>query len=87
MDCSEGCPTAAVMFGVPGVRVLAAQPEPDGLCLTVKTDQAVAGLLKDLKARGFKFVGPTIVYAWMQAVGIVNDHALDCFRREELLDA
>jgi len=34
---------------------------------------------KELKRRGFKFVGPTIVYAWMQAVGIVNDHAADCF--------
>jgi DNA-3-methyladenine glycosylase I len=32
----------------------------------------------DLKKRGFKFVGPVIVYAWMQAVGMVNDHALDC---------
>ena len=36
---------------------------------------------KELKRRGFKFVGPTIVYAWMQAAGIVNDHAKDCFRR------
>ncbi|MGB9415459.1 MAG: DNA-3-methyladenine glycosylase I [Acidobacteriaceae bacterium] len=35
----------------------------------------------DLKKRGFKFVGPVIVYAWMQAVGMVDDHALDCFRR------
>jgi len=35
-----------------------------------------------LKKRGFKFVGPVIVYAWMQAVGIVNDHAADCFRRK-----
>ena len=34
-----------------------------------------------LKKRGFKFVGPTIVYAWMQAVGMVNDHAPHCFRR------
>lgn len=34
-----------------------------------------------LKKRGFKFVGPVIVYAWMQAAGIVNDHAADCFRR------
>jgi DNA-3-methyladenine glycosylase I len=34
-----------------------------------------------LKKRGYKFVGPVIVYAWMQAVGIVNDHAPDCFRR------
>ncbi|MGO9436331.1 MAG: DNA-3-methyladenine glycosylase I [Terracidiphilus sp.] len=37
---------------------------------------------KELKRRGFKFVGPTIVYAWMQAVGMVNDHAADCFRRK-----
>jgi DNA-3-methyladenine glycosylase I len=39
---------------------------------------------KDLKKRGFKFVGPTIVYAWMQAVGIVNDHAAHCFRRKQV---
>ncbi len=37
---------------------------------------------KALKKRGFKFVGPVIVYAWMQACGIVNDHSLDCFRRK-----
>jgi DNA-3-methyladenine glycosylase I len=37
---------------------------------------------KELKQRGFKFVGPTVVYAWMQASGMVNDHAPDCFRRE-----
>jgi DNA-3-methyladenine glycosylase I len=37
---------------------------------------------KELKRRGFKFVGPVIVYAWMQAAGIVNDHASDCFRRD-----
>lgn len=36
---------------------------------------------KELKRRGFKFVGPVIVYAWMQACGIVNDHSPDCFRR------
>jgi len=36
---------------------------------------------KEMKRRGFKFVGPTIVYAWMQAVGIVNDHSTKCFRR------
>jgi DNA-3-methyladenine glycosylase I len=35
-----------------------------------------------LKKRGFKFVGPVIVYAFMQATGIVNDHSLDCFRRK-----
>jgi DNA-3-methyladenine glycosylase I len=36
---------------------------------------------KELKQRGFKFVGPVIVYAWMQAAGMVNDHSEDCFRR------
>jgi len=35
-----------------------------------------------LKQRGFKFIGPTIVYAWMQAVGMVDDHSKDCFRRK-----
>ena len=39
---------------------------------------------KDLKKLGFKFVGPTIVYAWMQAVGIVNDHSASCFRRRQV---
>jgi DNA-3-methyladenine glycosylase I len=37
---------------------------------------------KELSARGFKFVGPTIVYAFMQATGIVNDHLVNCFRHE-----
>ena len=39
---------------------------------------------KDLKKRGFRFVGTTICYAFMQAVGMVNDHVVDCFRYEEL---
>jgi DNA-3-methyladenine glycosylase I len=41
-------------------------------------------LSKDLQQRGFKFVGPTIMYAFMQAVGMVNDHERGCFRRKEL---
>jgi DNA-3-methyladenine glycosylase I len=41
-------------------------------------------LSKDLKRRGFKFVGPTIMYAFMQAVGMVNDHSRDCFRFKAL---
>jgi DNA-3-methyladenine glycosylase I len=41
-------------------------------------------LSKDLKRRGFKFVGPTICYAFMQAVGMVNDHTVDCFRHRQL---
>jgi len=43
-------------------------------------------LSKTLKKRGFKFVGPVIVYAWMQAVGITNDHATTCFRRKAVSD-
>jgi DNA-3-methyladenine glycosylase I len=43
-------------------------------------------LSKDLARRGFKFVGSTICYAFMQAVGMVNDHLVTCFRRAELLD-
>jgi DNA-3-methyladenine glycosylase I len=39
---------------------------------------------KALKAKGFKFVGPVIVYAWMQAVGLVNDHLTCCFRHEQV---
>lgn len=42
---------------------------------------------KDLKQRGFKFVGSTIVYAHMQATGMVNDHVADCFRHRELAEA
>jgi DNA-3-methyladenine glycosylase I len=41
-------------------------------------------LSRDLLARGFKFVGSTICYAFMQATGLVNDHTLDCFRYEML---
>lgn len=41
-------------------------------------------LAKDLKRRGFKFVGTTISYAFMQAVGMVNDHTVDCFRHRAL---
>jgi DNA-3-methyladenine glycosylase I len=41
-------------------------------------------LSKDLKKRGYRFVGPTVCYAFMQAVGLVNDHTVDCFRFAEL---
>jgi len=48
-----------------------------------KTPESIA-MSKDLKQRGFTFVGPTICYAFMQAVGMVNDHTVDCFRYHEL---
>ena len=52
--------------------------------IDVPTSTPIAeALSKDLKKRGFKFCGPTIVYAFMQAVGMVNDHMVDCYRHEE----
>jgi len=51
--------------------------------LPSSTPESVA-MSKDLKKRGFKFVGPTICYAFMQAVGMVNDQVVDCFRHKEL---
>ena len=49
--------------------------------VTTKESDALS---KDLKKRGFKFVGSTTIYALMQAVGLVNDHTIDCFRHREL---
>lgn len=49
----------------------------------IKTKEAET-MSKDLLARGFKFVGPTICYAFMQAVGMVNDHQMQCFRYNEV---
>ncbi|MEP6808000.1 MAG: DNA-3-methyladenine glycosylase I, partial [Chloroflexota bacterium] len=43
------------------------------------------GLSRDLKKRGFSFVGPTIVYALMQSAGLVNDHLVSCYRHAELI--
>jgi DNA-3-methyladenine glycosylase I len=51
--------------------------------LPAKTELAEA-ISKDLKQRGFKFVGPTIIYAHIQAIGMVNDHLTGCFRYAEL---
>jgi DNA-3-methyladenine glycosylase I len=50
-----------------------------------RTDRSDA-MSKDLKQRGFKFVGSTICYAYMQAAGMVNDHTTDCFRYRELTE-
>ncbi|MBC8366738.1 DNA-3-methyladenine glycosylase I [bacterium] len=50
--------------------------------IPTETDLSRA-ISKDLKKRGFNFVGPTIIYAFMQAVGMVNDHTTDCFRHKE----
>lgn len=50
------------------------------------TSPEAEALSRDLKQRGFKFVGPTICYSHMQATGLVNDHSVACFRRRELLE-
>jgi DNA-3-methyladenine glycosylase I len=55
----------------------------DGVHVPASTPVSEA-MSKALKAKGFKFVGPTIAYAWMQAVGMVNDHAPHCFRRDHV---
>ncbi|MBP6343632.1 MAG: DNA-3-methyladenine glycosylase I [Candidatus Omnitrophica bacterium] len=51
--------------------------------LPVITPEAEA-LAKDLKVRGFKFLGPTVIYAHMQATGMVNDHTVECFRHKQV---
>lgn len=55
----------------------------DGVQWVAQSELSTAAS-RDMKRRGFKFVGPTIVHAWMQAVGIVNDHAQGCFRRDQV---
>ena len=42
---------------------------------------------KDMKKRGFKFIGTTIIYAFLQAIGVVNDHTINCFRYKELINS
>jgi DNA-3-methyladenine glycosylase I len=54
-----------------------------GAEIPAQSEESVA-MSKDLKRRGFKFVGPTICYAFMQAAGMINDHTVDCFRYHEL---
>jgi|SRR5579863_3947205 len=56
-------------------------PVQNSAAIPVETEKSQE-LSKALKKRGFKFVGSIIVYAWMQAVGMVDDHSADCFRRK-----
>ncbi len=59
------------------------QNQPKSMSDVPTSTPIAEALSKDLKKRGFKFCGPTIVYAFMQAVGMVNDHMVDCYRHEE----
>lgn len=62
------------------------EPEesPDFVPQTATTSPESTALSKDLKKRGWKFVGPTTVYAFMQSMGLINDHAQDCVLRPEI---
>ena len=51
--------------------------------MQAETDQSKT-MSRELKLRGFSFVGPTICYAFMQATGMVNDHVVSCFRYDEV---
>jgi len=73
---SEGTDFSAFIWGLAGGKPI----QNSGRRLT--KSPLSERISKALKDRGFKFVGPVIVYAWMQAVGIVNDHSPDCFRRK-----
>ncbi|GGR74040.1 DNA-3-methyladenine glycosylase I [Nocardioides luteus] len=60
------------------------EPEPLKIPEVVATSPASVSLSKDLKKRGWKFVGPTTMYAFMQSMGIINDHSLDCVIRDRV---
>jgi DNA-3-methyladenine glycosylase I len=73
---SEGTDFSAFIWGMAGGKPI----QHAGRRLT--QSPLSEKISRELKLRGFKFVGPVIVYAWMQAVGIVNDHGPGCFRRK-----
>ena len=77
MDTGEDF--AAFCWGFTGGKPL----QGEGIQTHTPLSQVIS---KELKRRGFKFVGPTIVHAWMQAVGMVNDHAPECFRRADVAE-
>lgn len=75
----------AYLWGfVDGVPIDGARREPSEIPASTPLSDRVS---KDLRKRGFSFVGSTIVYAFMQATGMVNDHLIDCFRYRELQEA
>jgi DNA-3-methyladenine glycosylase I len=64
------------------------EPKPDEVAMpqSMSTSPTSVALSKDLKKRGWKFVGPTTVFAFMQAMGLINDHAEGCFLRQQIDD-
>lgn len=67
----------AYIWGFTGGKVIVCGDQP-------ATSEISDKMSKDMKKRGMKFVGSTICYAFMQAAGLVNDHSLDCFRRDHV---
>ena len=77
----EGVDFSDFIWGFVDGKPMVNRLKPGGP-IPAETDISRA-LSKELKKRGFKFVGPTIVYAFMQAVGMVNDHLVTCHRHPE----
>ena len=73
-------------FGSLAAFIWRYEPQEDQLAppQTVSISQESVALSKELKIRGWKFVGPTTVYAFMQAMGLINDHVEDCFTRAKV---
>ena len=65
----------------------ASRPAPVSLQTVQSTSPEATAMSKDLKRRGWAFLGPTTVYAFMQAMGLVNDHLSGCFARDEVVQA
>ena len=69
------------LWGFVGDKPLQPRRKPGTLPVTSRESDALS---KDLKKRGMTFVGSTIIYAYMQAIGMINDHSIDCFRHKKL---
>ncbi len=79
----EGEDFADWIWGMAGGKpIQTRRPRPDDVPAQTPLSEEIS---RALKQRGFKFVGPVITYAWMQAVGIVNDHVASCFCHAQLL--
>jgi DNA-3-methyladenine glycosylase I len=76
--------SSAASTRICGPSSAAPRSEPGGRCVPCRRRRQRRGHARDLVRRGFRFVGPTICYAFMQATVMVNDHTLDCFRHRQL---
>jgi len=76
---------AAYVWAFVGGRPILNRPRTPADCPARSAESEA--LSRDLGRRGFRFVGPTIMYAFMQAAGLVNDHLIGCFRRRQIIDA